>query len=124
MTIEQALSDYLLAHAPLTAVLGANKVFFVLAPQGTEFDYVTINKITGGRLRKVEFGSPLLQLSYFSKSAFRALAGAEILIAALDGYAGAWGTMVVMGSYQDDRVLVEDEVFHAPVEIRINHLEV
>ena len=124
MSIEQALSDYLLTHAPLTAVLGANKVFFVLAPQGTEFDYVTINKITGGRLRRVEFGAPLFQVSYFSKSAFRALAGAEILIAALDGYQGTWGTMVVAGNYQDDRVLVEDEVFHAPVDVRISYLEV
>ncbi|HET6455300.1 MAG TPA: hypothetical protein VFI02_12930, partial [Armatimonadota bacterium] len=75
-------------------------------------------------LRKVEFGSPLLQLSYFSRSAFRALAGAEILIAALDGYAGAWGTMVVAGNYQEDRVLVEDGVFHAPVDVRISYLEV
>jgi len=124
MSIEEELSTYLLNHAPLTAKIGADKVFFVLAPQGTEFDYVVVNKITGSRLRKVGFGSPLLQVSYFSKSAFRALDGAEILIAALDGYAGTWGTMVVAGSYQDDRVLVEDGVFHAPVDVRINHLEV
>ena len=124
MSIEEQLHSYLTGYAPLTAKIGANKVFFVLAPQGTEFDYVVINKITGGRLRKVGFGSPLLQISYFSRNQFQALEGAEILIEALDGYQGTWGTMVVSGSYQNDRVLVEDDIFHAPVEVQINHLEV
>ena len=124
MSIEEQLHSYLTGYAPLTAKIGANKVFFVLAPQGTEFDYVVINKITGGRIRKVGFGSPLLQISYFSRNQFHALEGAEILIEALDGYQGVWGTMVVSGSYQEDRVLVEEGIFHAPVEVRINHLEV
>jgi len=124
MSIEKELYEYLRAHAPLTAKIGEGKVFFVLAPQGTKLDYVVINKITGSRLRKVGFGSPLFQLSYFSNSEFRALEGAEILIAALDGYQGTWGTMVVAGNYQDDRVLAEDGIFHAPVDIRINYLEV
>lgn len=124
MSIEEQLHDYLTNHAPLTAKIGANKVFFVLAPQGTEFDYVVINKITGNRIRKVGFGSPLLQVSYFSRNQFQALEGAEVLIEALDGYQGTWGTMVVAGSYQEDRVLVEEDIFHAPVEVRINHLEV
>lgn len=122
--IEQHLVEYLLAHAPLIAQIGADKVFFAQAPQGTQFDYVVVHKITGGRLRRVEFGSPLFQVSYFSKSQFRALEGAEILIAALDDYRGTWGTMSVVGNYQDDRILVEDGVFHAPVDIRINYLEV
>jgi hypothetical protein len=125
VSIEQALYEYLLAHAPLTAKIGANKVFFVLAPQGTEFDYVVINKIAGNRLTKVSFGSPLFQVSYFSRSEFRAVDGADVLVAALDGYKGTWGTMQVVGSYQDDRVLAEDgSIFHAPVDVRINYLEV
>lgn len=124
MSIEEQLYTYLRAHAPLTAKIGEDKVFFVLAPQGTEYDYVVINKITGNRLRKVGFGSPLLQVSYFSRSQFAALEGAQILIDALDGYQGTWGTMFVVGNYQGDRVLEEDGVFHAPVEVRINHLEV
>ena len=124
--IEQELYDYLRAHAPLTTALGAaDKVFFVRAPQETPFDYVVVHKITGRRIGLVEFGSPLFQVSYFSNSAFRAAAGAEILVAALDGYQGKWGTMLVTGDYQDDRVLDEgDGVYHAPVDIRINHLEV
>jgi len=122
--IEQLLVEYLLAHAPLTAKIGPDKVFFVQAPQNTKFDYVVVHKITGSRLRRVEFGSPLFQVSYFSRSQLRALEGAEILIAALDGYQGTWGTMTVSGNYQDDRVLVEDGVYHAPVDIRINYLEV
>lgn len=124
MSIEQHLCEYLASHAPLVAAIGQNKVFFAQADQGTDYDYVVVHKITGGRLRKVGFGSPLFQVSYFSQSNFRALAGAEILIEALDGYQGAWGTMVVSGSYQEDRVLVEEGIFHAPVEVRINHLEV
>ena len=124
MSIEQHLHEYLSGHAPLVTQIGKDKVFFVLAPQGTQFDYVVINKITGGRLRKIEFSSPLFQVSYFSRSAFRALAGAEILIAALDGYTGTWGTAIVSGNYQDDRVLAEDGVYHAPVDIKINYLEV
>ena len=122
--IEQQLCEYLASHAPLTAVLGSDKVFFVQADQGTDYDYVVVHKITGGRLRKVGFGSPLFQVSYFSQSKFRALVGAELLVEALDGYQGAWGTMLVTGNYQDDRILVEDGVFHAPVDIRINYLEV
>jgi hypothetical protein len=124
MSIEQELHTYLSTHAPLTAKIGAGKVFFVLAPQGTEFDYVVINKIAGGRLRKVGFGSPLFQVSYFSRSEYKALDGADILIAALDGYQGTWGSLVVAGNYQDDRVLAEDGVYHAPVDVRINYLEV
>jgi len=124
MSIEEELYGYLGNYAPLTAKIGKDKVFFVLAPQGTKFDYVVINKITGGRLRKVGFGSPLLQVSYFSRSQFQALEGADILIEALDGYRGVWGTMIVAGNYQNDRVLVEEGIFHAPVEVRINHLEV
>ena len=124
--IEQELYNYLRNHAPLTTALGsAEKIFFVIAPQGTEFDYVVINKITGGRLRKVGFGSPLFQVSYFSRSNFRALEGAEILIAALDNHRSKWGTMLVIGNYQNDRIFVEDEnIFHAPVEVQINYLEV
>lgn len=122
--IEQHLCEYLASHGPLTAVLGEDKVFFVQADQGTDYDYVVVHKITGSRLRKVGFGSPLFQVSYFSQSKFRALAGAEILIAALDNYRNTWGTMTVVGNYQDDRVLVEDNIFHAPVDIRINYLEV
>lgn len=122
--IEQQLCEYLASHGPLTAVLGRDKVFFVQADQGTDYDYVVVHKITGSRLRKVGFGSPLFQVSYFSQSKFRALAGAEILIAALDNYRGTWGTMTVVGNYQDDHILVEDGIFHAPVDIRINYLEV
>jgi len=124
VSVEQELCGYLRDHAPLTAKIGEDKVFFVLAPQGTQFDYVVVHKITGGQLRKVGFGSPLFQVSYFSKNQFRALEGAEILIAALDGYAGVWGSMQVVGNYQDDRILVEDGVYHAPVDIKINYLEV
>jgi len=124
MNVEQELYGYLRDHASLTAKIGEDKVFFVLAPQGTEFDYVVINKITGSRLRRVGFGSPLFQVSYFSRSQFRALEGAEILVAALDGYAGVWGSMQVVSNYQDDRILVEDGVYHAPVDIKINYLEV
>ena len=124
MSIEQELRTYLRSYTPLTAMIGADKVFFVLAPQGTDFDYVVITKISGNRLRKIGFGFPLFQISYFSKDKFRALEGAEIIIQALDGYSGSWGTRYVVGNYQDDQVLVEDGVFHAPVEIRINHLEV
>jgi hypothetical protein len=125
VSVEKELFDYLRAHAPLTAKIGADKVFFGRAPDGEAFDYVVISKIAGNRLTKVGFGSPLFQVSYFSRSEFRAADGADILVAALDGYKGTWGTMQVVGNYQDDRILVEDgAVFHAPVGIRINFLEV
>jgi hypothetical protein len=124
LSIEQQLHNYLANHAPLTDKIGADKVFFVQAPQGTEYDYVVLTKISGNRLRKIGFGFPLFQISYFSQDKYRALEGAEIIIQALDGYSGSWGTLYVIGNYQDDSVLVDDGVFHAPVEIRINHLEV
>ena len=125
MSIELELVTYLKAHAALVAVLGIEKVFLSQAPQGTEFDYVVVHKITGGRINRVGFGAPLFQVSYFSRSALRAHAGADILVAALDGYQGTWGgTLRVSGDYREDRVLVEEGVFHAPVEIRVNYLEV
>ncbi len=124
MSLEEHLATYLKAHAPLIAQIGLEKVFIAKAPEGEELDYVVIHKITGGRIGRVGFGAPLLQVSYFSRSQYRALAGAEILITALDGYQGTWGTMIVSGDYRDDRVLVEEGVFHAPVEVRLNYLEV
>ena len=124
MSIERELVTYLKAHAALVAVLGIEKVFFAQAPQGTGFDYVVVHKITAGRIGRIGFGAPLFQVSYFSRSGNRAHDGAEILVAALDGYSGTWGTLRVSGDHREDRVLVEEGVFHAPVEVRINYLEV
>jgi hypothetical protein len=75
LSIEQQLHNYLANHAPLTDKIGADKVFFVQAPQGTEYDYVVLTKISGNRLRKIGFGFPLFQISYFSQDKYRALEG-------------------------------------------------
>ena len=124
MSIELELVTYLKAHAALVAQIGIEKVFLSRAPDPTAFDYVVVHKISGGRISRVGFGAPLFQISYFSRSEFRAHVGADILVAALDGYQGTWGTLRVSGDYREDRVLAEEGVFHAPVEIRVNYLEV
>lgn len=125
MNVEQGLTEYLAAHAPLVALIGEGRVFFAQAPQVTGYDYIVVFKITGGRIGRVGFGAPLMQISCFSADSYRALAMAELVIAALDGYQATWGgSLLVSGDYRDDQVLFNEGVFHAPVEIRMNYLEV
>ena len=126
MTIEAGLLAFLKTQAPLTARVGA-RVYFLGAPQKIDpaaGDYVTFSKLTGGRHRQLDFAVPLFQVSYWSKDRWKAVDGAEVLIAALKGYSGDMGTVYVShGGYRNDTVIKAGSAYQAPVDFQISHRE-
>lgn len=126
MTIEKGLETYLKAHAPLTALVGS-RIYFLEASQKidpADGDYVVFFKLSGGRHGKLDFARPLFQISYYSRNRWKAVDGAEVVIAALKGYSGLMGTVgVTHGAYRDDRSIRTGDLYQASVDFQISHVE-
>lgn len=109
MSVRGDLINYLLAQAPITALVG-QRIYRVKRPQGElALPAIVITRITGGYGHDLDGGdgtaSPVFQLSVFAATNQSADAVAGALREAMQGFiGGVWGTTPI------DSVLLQNEL--------------
>jgi len=109
MTLEDALTTYLLTQTSITAY--TSDIFFIDSMQDLQTDYIRFY-VTGPRNDMMGFGDrtraqPVVQLDVFSTSEVNALAICNAIFVALHGYQGtlATGLTVVTSSASGPMVI-------------------
>jgi len=133
MLIEQALKTYLEAQSGLIALVPADRIYFVHAPQDTQTPYIVFFKVSGPRLHShdgsSELANPRFQFSVFATTYYSCKQIAAQLQAALQGYSGTMGggSGVAVGScfYENetDDYETDTKLYHVAVDYILWHEE-
>jgi hypothetical protein len=123
-TIEEALRYKLRACTALTTLIGANKVFYIDAPQGTVAPYVTFNLIADDRapykLCKDNAGQPSIQIDVWARDSVQTLNISNAIITELNFFKGFIDSLQVdwirCHGVQVSRDDASDDLYHGIVE--------
>lgn len=114
--IRPALRTFLLAHAPISAIVAA-RVFPVVLPQGERAASIVYTRVSGFGDHHTEGASglsrPRVQIDAYAPTHDAAVALADLIKERIDGYRGLMGAVRVQGVFFVD----ERENYQADVDL-------
>lgn len=117
MNVAKLVADHL-ATVPAVTALAGPRIYWADAPGSPEQKpLVRVSLIEGGRLHNVPYAAPQIQVSAFARTKENAEALKEAIIGELRNRGGLMGSVFVVSVYQDDRLFLDNNWWHAPVTV-------